>query len=214
MHNFSDEEREEIREQLIETAQELFTLLSYQKTTIEDITEPVGIAKSTFYRFFDTKGEIYVEVLHRQQDGVIDVVEAELKELQAPERQLERLFQTWTTEFEKRPLLLRSHEAPLEILREVDAQKVEEVKANVIRRIAPLIEDIQARCDGLIRDLTPEMVIELLSVLELVVAQKEGHESYGWSGYSQFKDSLIRIFILGLLSEGWVNDPAGNTESD
>ncbi len=201
MRGFSDEERKRIENQLVETARQLFTIHGFQKTTVEDITDPVGIAESTFYRFFDTKSEIFVAVLLREQDELIDAVETELQSQTAPEEQLERLFRTWASEFEERPLLLQSHQAPQEALRSIDHESVEGVKQNVLERISPLVEHIQSQSDGFVCDLSPGVIVELLSVVELVVAQKEAHDAYGWSGYATFKDTLIHILVQGLLGD-------------
>ncbi|WP_231187050.1 TetR/AcrR family transcriptional regulator [Haladaptatus sp. DYF46] len=200
MPGFSDEERDEIESALVDSAQQLFTLYGFQKTTVEDITEPVGIAESTFYRFFDSKTEMYTRVLLREQDEVIDAIESEVEGITDPERKLERLFRTWATEFEKRDLLVRSHREPQNTLRSMNHVDVDEVKSDIIVRVSPIVEDIQANSDGLINDLRPEVIFQLLSVLELIVAQKEAYDEYGW-GYSSFKDTVITILTEGLMGE-------------
>ncbi|MFH5796951.1 TetR/AcrR family transcriptional regulator [Haladaptatus sp. CMAA 1911] len=200
MPGFSDEERDEIESALVDSAQQLFTLYGFQKTTVEDITEPVGIAESTFYRFFDSKTEMYTRVLLREQDEVIDAIESEVEGITDPERKLERLFRTWATEFEKRDLLVRSHREPQNTLRSMNHVDVDEVKSDIIVRVSPIVEDIQANSDGLINDLRPEVIFQLLSVLELIAAQKEAYDEYGW-GYSSFKDTVITILTQGLMSE-------------
>lgn len=51
MRKFTDEDRDRIRAELIGTAQELLMEYGPTKTTVKDITDPVGIAKPTFYQF-------------------------------------------------------------------------------------------------------------------------------------------------------------------
>lgn len=201
MPGFSDEERDEIESALVDSAHQLFTLYGFQKTTVEDITEPVGIAESTFYRFFDSKSEMYTRVLLREQDELIDAIESEVKGVTDPERKLERLFETWATEFEKRDLLVHSHREPQNTLQSMNHVDVDEVKRDIIVRISPIVEDIRANSDGLINDLKPEMVFQLLSVIELIAAQKDAYESYGWGGYPLFRDTLITILTEGLMGE-------------
>jgi len=200
MPGFSEEERDEIESALVDSAQQLFTLYGFQKTTVEDITEPVGIAESTFYRFFDSKTEMYTRVLLREQDEVIDAIESDVEGISGPERKLERLFRTWATEFEKRDLLVQSHREPQNTLQSMNHVDVDEVKSDIMIRVSPIVEDIQANSDGLINDVRPEVIFQLLSVLELIAAQKEAYEQYGW-GYSTFKETVITILTQGLMGE-------------
>lgn len=199
MSGFSDEERREIAERLVETARDRFTRFGFQKTTVREITEPVGIGEGTFYRFFDSKSALYLRVLVREQDEVIDAVRADLEGLTDPAERLDRLFRTWTAEFERRPLLLRSHRAPRQLVRAVDGREVAELRDEVRDRVTPLIEDIQAGSDGYISEIRPEAMIELLSLLELVAANREAHDELGWSGYEAFKEVLITVLEQGLL---------------
>ncbi len=60
--HFSPAEKEEIRNNLILASKKLFTQYGFSKTTITDITQEAKIGKGTFYLFFDTKGDIFVEV--------------------------------------------------------------------------------------------------------------------------------------------------------
>ena len=201
MRGFSDEERQRIEEALVETARDLFTRYGFQKTTVQDITDPVGIAESTFYRFFDSKSEIYLRALIREQDEMIDVVEAELEGVVDPETQLDLLLRTWIREFERHPLLVESHRDPQELALTLNEEELVDAKELVAVRMFPVIEEIQASSDGWLSEVEPAMVFELLSVLELVATQQEAHDSIGWSGYDAFTELLLTVLKRGLLSE-------------
>lgn len=201
MRGFNDEERRDIKNQLIETARERFTRYGFQKTTVQEITDSVGIAEGTFYQFFDSKSELYMRVLVQEQDEVIDAVESDLRGLTDPADQLDQLFRTWMREFEQRPLLLKSHRVPQEILRAVDTEEFPELKQEVMDRISPLIAEIQKRSDGYIADIRPQIVFELLSLLEVVAANSDAYDEVGWSGYNIFKETLITILKQGLLND-------------
>jgi AcrR family transcriptional regulator len=60
--HFSGEERAEIKAKLIEAGKTMFAKYGFSKTTIADITEEARIGKGTFYLFFATKGDIFVEI--------------------------------------------------------------------------------------------------------------------------------------------------------
>ena len=48
---FSEEQREQIRQQIKEHAKELFSQKSVRKTGVAELAKCVGIAKGTFYHF-------------------------------------------------------------------------------------------------------------------------------------------------------------------
>ena len=60
---FSEKEKERIQTQLVEAGKSCFTRYGLKKTTIDDLVQPSGIAKSSFYLFFDSKEALYVECL-------------------------------------------------------------------------------------------------------------------------------------------------------
>ena len=60
---FKEEEKEKIRAKLLEAGRSCFLRYGLKKTTIEDVVQPAGIAKSSFYLFFESKEALFVEVL-------------------------------------------------------------------------------------------------------------------------------------------------------
>lgn len=68
---FTQEEKEIIINSLIEKGTELFRTYGLKKTNVEDLTKAVGIAKGSFYNFYKSKEELFIEVLKRSQDKLI-----------------------------------------------------------------------------------------------------------------------------------------------
>jgi AcrR family transcriptional regulator len=64
--------RETSREELIEAARRIFRSKGYKETNVADVTQRVGIAVGSFYKFFDSKEDLFVEVYGKEN--------AELKE--------------------------------------------------------------------------------------------------------------------------------------
>jgi AcrR family transcriptional regulator len=63
---FTETEKEVIRKQLLEKGSHCFSRYGLRKTGIEDITKLAGIGKGTFYNFFNSKEELFVEVLKHE----------------------------------------------------------------------------------------------------------------------------------------------------
>jgi len=59
---FTAVQKETIREKLMEAGRACFLRYGLKKTTIEDLVKPAGIAKASFYLFFDTKESLYLEI--------------------------------------------------------------------------------------------------------------------------------------------------------
>lgn len=201
MRGFSDDERDEIEEALVDTARELFTRYGFQKTAIQDITEPVGIAEGTFYRFFDSKSGLYTEILIRENETLIDTVETELESIDDPAARLERFVRGWAAAFEERPLLVETHRSPRQLLHHVDQEAFEDGTRRIMDRLIPLVEDLQENNDGMIAELEPRLVLDIMSIIEVTIALRESYETPGGSDYVAFQDAFQTILVNGLLSD-------------
>jgi len=69
---FTEQEREQIHDRLLEVGRDRFARYGLKKTNIGDLTEPLGIAKSSFYRFYESKEALYVELLMRQSPEMMN----------------------------------------------------------------------------------------------------------------------------------------------
>jgi AcrR family transcriptional regulator len=71
------------REAIIKASSRVFPGLGYHNASVEDIIKKAGVARSTFYSYFSSKRELFVEVmtgimndiLGRVEAGVDDVIE-------------------------------------------------------------------------------------------------------------------------------------------
>lgn len=69
MVRISKEYDERLKE-LLDVAQELFFEKGYQKTSVNDIIEKVGVAKGTFYHYFKTKSDLLDKLVQRFTEGI------------------------------------------------------------------------------------------------------------------------------------------------
>jgi len=60
---WSEEEKKIIKKNLINEARKLFEKFGLQKTTVDEIVSAVGISKGSFYLFYQSKEELYFDVL-------------------------------------------------------------------------------------------------------------------------------------------------------
>jgi AcrR family transcriptional regulator len=67
------------RERILDVAQELFTRQGYDKTSLRDIAERLGITKAALYYYFERKEDILLELhlrLHAMGTNLLDELEA------------------------------------------------------------------------------------------------------------------------------------------
>jgi AcrR family transcriptional regulator len=67
------------RDRIVANATELFAAKGYHGTTVDEIVQATGIAKGTFYIYFDSKEEILVEVIKRLIESTLEKIDLELE---------------------------------------------------------------------------------------------------------------------------------------
>ena len=66
------------REELLALALQLFVTVGYDRTSVEQITRAVGVAKGTFYHYFASKQDLLEQLVESYADSLFGHVEAEL----------------------------------------------------------------------------------------------------------------------------------------
>ncbi|QLG29691.1 TetR/AcrR family transcriptional regulator (plasmid) [Halorarum halophilum] len=200
MRGFSDEERERIREELVETGRELLVTYGPEKTNVADVTEPVGIAKSTFYRFFDSKTDLYLEVFTRESEDFQERVEAKLAGVNDPQEGLERLFRCYA-EFAEGNLLVQrmiTSDNYRELFGDVSPERMAEYQAEGMAAYAPFVERFQAKGSGPLEGMEPRTVLGVMGTIGLLVLHEEEYEQYGEGYYEEVRDALVTTLARGL----------------
>ena len=105
MSGFSDEERERIRAELVAAGRELFERFGFERTRIKDITEAVDIGTSTFYRFYDSKEALYVDVLVAEREALEASIAEAVAAADTPREEVQVLLKTTLREVRSNPLI-------------------------------------------------------------------------------------------------------------
>jgi AcrR family transcriptional regulator len=96
---------DERRVEILTAAQDLFLSRGYETTTIQEIIDAVGIAKGTFYHYFDSKASLLDALVESMTDQRLQTAQAILErhELNAAQK-LQRIFseiEVWKTDNRK-----------------------------------------------------------------------------------------------------------------
>lgn len=57
--------------EILDASQKLFYKKGYENSTINDILKSIGIAKGTFYHYFESKEEVLDEIINRYRDIIV-----------------------------------------------------------------------------------------------------------------------------------------------
>ena len=75
---FTDEQRETIRARLFESACRHALDTGFKKTSLDMLTADAGISKSSFYKFYESKEHLFLEVCAHWESQIIDRATAAL----------------------------------------------------------------------------------------------------------------------------------------
>lgn len=67
---FSVSQKEYIKEKLIEKAVEYAKTIGIRKTSVEDLTKAVGISKGAFYKFYNSKEELFFNAFELMENKI------------------------------------------------------------------------------------------------------------------------------------------------
>ena len=86
---FTDYETEQLRKALLKETRHCAVTLGMKKTSVDQLTKAVGIAKGSFYKFYESKEMLFFAVLenvHSELYGVADHALSEANGLPPSER--------------------------------------------------------------------------------------------------------------------------------
>ncbi|MFC4338135.1 TetR/AcrR family transcriptional regulator [Salininema proteolyticum] len=196
---YTAEERDAIRARIREAALQSFQEKGLKKTTLADLTGPAGIAKSTFYQFWDSKEELYLELLIELGDRVRRRTVAEgLHRGAGTKDALRRYLYGAVAVIDAEPLYKRVISRPddlAQLLKKMTPEQVSEASDSGINDVLDFVAREQAA--GRIAGDDPGTVLGVLrGVLLLPV-----HEPEFGDGYRSVLEATIEAVTTGLTTE-------------
>lgn len=195
MKGFSDDKRAYIRRELLEEGRKLFARYGLKKTTMADLTNPVDIAPSTFYQFFDSKEELYLEILERESERFFERATTPLKEHTDPEQAIREYLHIVFDEMETNPLIKRllADDDREQLARLYSEEEKIEQRNREVGYLTPYIEAWQEV--GEIREGDTETVALTIDSAAMLAFHKE---DVGADLYPAVRGMLIETIATGL----------------
>jgi len=193
---FTEQEREQIHDRLLEVGSDLFARYGLKKTSIGDLTEPLGIAKSSFYRFYDSKEALYVELLVRRIpemrnqlmatsfEATRDVRDAIVRYLHASVELIER--------DKLARILLADPQSVVQLMTLLDTRLVQ-VRASFLEPLYRVFR--QAQSDGEMIAGDPRVLVEAMELMAVLPLYKQGIDP---AIYPALLDTFAQVIADGL----------------
>lgn len=192
---FDDAEATRVRARLLEAGRASVARVGFRRTRVEDVAKEAGVAKGTFYRFFERKEDLLIAVL---REG-----EAALREELAAAGTLREALWTLFSGVESHPLLaaLADPDDFRWLVGAVEPGALEEAGLDDDRWFGAWLVDLQGR--GLVRDDVDVQAFLGLPVLALGAA---------WSaslGPPERRRAALGLVVDGLVGELSPRSPPG-----
>ena len=128
----------ERRELLLNVARKVFADRGYQATTMDDIAKEAGFTKPILYQFFDSKLDLYREIVSGTAQGLIDALAKLVPHAQTPRSKIEIAFSAYFDMVVSQPdafriLFIHSHEGEIQ-------GELRKVEITLVSFIEPFID--------------------------------------------------------------------------
>lgn len=197
--HFTSSEKSVIQEELLEKGKDLFSRYGLKKTTISDLTGAVGIAKGTFYHFFDSKEILYFEIFLREERRLKNLAMETLQDIDTvtPEKFQKFLFESIIM-VDKNPILkiLFSKDDYEHLLRKLPQNYLDEHTKEDIEVLSPLLKQWQQR--DILIDRDPDKIVGIIRALMLITMHRSE------LGEDQFEG--IVLLMTELIAKGLIQE--------
>ena len=190
---FSEEEREKLRESMLDQAIPLLEEYGLKHMSVDKITGKVGIGKSTFYNFFSSKEEYVSYALEHNRMKLLD----ELDKKFPPGKKMKtaEVFQMWFTSLLSGNSIYKKFSAEDErALYEADKARGKEVS---LERETMITERLMVHIEGVKKDVNVGL---LSNYIKLVVLAYENSYMFHESEMEHMQSEL-KLRIIDLLFE-------------
>ncbi len=85
-----------VREQIVEAAEEHFSRYGYEKTTVSDLAKAIGFSKAYIYKFFDSKQAIGEAICSKTLSAIVTAVEEAVAGAPTSTEKFRRMFKALT----------------------------------------------------------------------------------------------------------------------
>jgi len=193
---FTEKEKACLRQKMLRAARDLFARQGLKKTSLEDITCSVGIAKSTFYVFFESKEALFLEVLAEDGPVITARMQSELDIAANARDGIARLLRAIVHELETNALTRRLLTHPDELQQLAEYATPEQLATGNDNGLALLVPYLQAgQHTGAVIKGDPVLFARIISAVTLLTLHRD---KIGADQYDAVLNTLIELLAKAL----------------
>lgn len=196
---FNEHEKQVIRNSLIEQGKLLFSKMGFRKTSILEITKNVGVAQGTFYKFFNSKEELYFVILEMEEEKIKEqFAYVDIFKDNQPKNAMKSILRQMITTIEENPFIRELYfGSNMEnMLNKLSPELLEKHFKNDSISFFPLIEALKNA--GFIIEKDPETIASVIRSLFLLTLHKK---EIGVNVYLDTMELFIDLVVDGLIKE-------------
>ncbi|MBL8103848.1 MAG: TetR/AcrR family transcriptional regulator, partial [Anaerolineales bacterium] len=170
---FSEHEKEAIRAQMREKGKKLFEKHGLRKTSVDELTETVGISKGAFYLFYKSKEELFLEILEQiEKDIQTSILELSIKPRANARKNVSDMLKGFLLTWDDYPMLKNFSKSDFDYLaRKVPAQRIQQHVQNDHEFTDSFIKKIKR--EGIAVKASPRVIGNLIKSLFFIGLHRE-----------------------------------------
>lgn len=177
---FSEHEKEAIRTQMREKGKKLFEKHGLKKTSVDEVTEAVGISKGAFYLFYGSKEELFLEILEQIEKEIQSSILAFTLTPKADARKnVSTMLKGFLSTWDDYPLLKDFSKSDFDYLaRKVPVKRIQQHVQSDTEFTDNFIKKIKR--EGIIVKVSPHIVSNLIKSLFFIGLHRQdlGEDAY------------------------------------
>lgn len=138
------------REEIISAAQKLIIQKGYRKTSVEDITKEVGIAKGSFYTYFKSKDSLMESIFSEKTEVLNKGLEGYLKDAQGLDDTIKKYIRYYLSVSENEAefiLVMMTMMRSIDSIGDVLIERIEKDKAKTKKEIEEILKKYKDEID-------------------------------------------------------------------
>lgn len=193
---FSEHEKETIRAQMREKGKKLFEKQGLKKTSVDELTEAVGISKGAFYLFYESKEELFLEILEElEKDFRSGIFDFSISPQEDVRTLLAKLLKSALLTWDRYPLLKNFGMAEYEYLaRKLPAERIQAHINQDNEFVGKFIKRIKR--EGIAVKAAPRVVSNLMKSLFFVSLHRDEMGESDYVETMEVLTDLVAVYIV------------------
>lgn len=194
---FSEPEKETLRAQFRAKGKRLFEKHGLKKTSVDELTEAVVVSKGAFYLFYDSKEELFLEILEEiEREIQASILEFTIQPKSGSRQKLSQMLKGFLLTWDDYPLLKNLSQSDMDyLLRKIPPERALKHAHNDAEFTKAFIK--KAKREGVAIKTSPSVVSNLMKSLFFVGLHREELGKEGYAEVLEVLTDLVAGYVVG-----------------